>query len=162
MREISAAVKRCIHLIAGAAPGEETGDEAPARRRSDLGRAAKTMTASNWQSLERNTLRGFFTLRLPSGLVLRRCTLHEQGTSRWVGLPGAPQIDADGRQRVDLAGKRLYTPVVEIDGSEARARFRGQALTAVDRMLAGETASAPSPAKTLADDPIDDLWPVLP
>jgi hypothetical protein len=94
------------------------------------------MVASNWRPVEKNTLKGFFTLRLASGLVINGCSLHEKNVQHWVGLPGAPQLDASGQHRTDLAGKKLYSPAVEITGKTARERFRAEALGAVDRMLA--------------------------
>jgi hypothetical protein len=100
-----------------------------------------SITASDWRPMVRNTLRGFVTLTLrPSGLVLRECAAHEQGERRWIGLPGKPQLDQDGRHRIDPAtGKKLYTPVVEILGKEERDRFQRLALAAVHRLL-GEAA----------------------
>jgi hypothetical protein len=96
-----------------------------------------SIVASDWRPLEKNTLRGFFTLALsPSGLVLRECALHAKGDKRWIGLPSKPQIDAEGRHRIDPStGKKAYSPVVEITGSEARRRFQKAALEAVDGLL---------------------------
>ncbi len=97
-----------------------------------------SIKASNLRPIERNTLRAFVTLTLePSGIVLNDCTLHRTVDGRqWIGLPGKPQLDADGRQRRDPgSGKALYTPVVEIQGKEARERFQAAALGAVDKLL---------------------------
>jgi hypothetical protein len=96
------------------------------------GKPQRLIVASDWRSVERNTLRGFFSLKLPSGLVLRECSLHEQGEKRWVGLPGKPQLDEDGRQRIGADGKKLYTPIVELS-RERREAFQVAALAAVDR-----------------------------
>ena len=92
---------------------------------------------SRRQRSERNTLRGFVTLELPSGLILRECTYHRAATgAEWVGLPGRPQLDRDGRQRKDATGKSLYTPIVEFKGKERRERFQAAALAAVRELLA--------------------------
>jgi len=61
-----------------------------------------TMRASGWRPHLSGSLRGFFTLELPSGLIINDLTLHEKDGKRWVGLPGKPQIE-DGRHRVDPA-----------------------------------------------------------
>jgi hypothetical protein len=105
------------------------------------GAASAIITASEWRPLERNTLKGFLTLALPSGLTLRECSLHEKHGRRWVGLPSRPQIDAMGRHRSDPAGKRLYLPIVEIPDRGQRERFQRAALAAVDRLL--EKGGAP-------------------
>jgi hypothetical protein len=93
------------------------------------------MRASGWRPHSSGSLQGFFNLRLASGLCLNDLTLHEQGDRRWVGLPGKPQIDSEGRHRVGDNGKKLYTPVVEIPDRERRDKFTAEALAAVDRML---------------------------
>jgi hypothetical protein len=99
--------------------------------------AAAMIVASDWRPMERNTLRGFMTLTLsPSGLRLRECTEHKKDGKRWIGLPSKPQLGAEGRHRVDPStGKKLYTPIVEITGTEARKRFQDAALAAVDKLL---------------------------
>jgi hypothetical protein len=94
--------------------------------------------ASDWRPMERNTLKGFVTLRLePSGLVLHDCTLHRTPDGReWIGLPGKPQIDREGEQRRDPAtGKPLYTAVIEIPDKAARERFQTAALAAVHQLF---------------------------
>jgi hypothetical protein len=98
--------------------------------------------AADFRSMERNTLWGFVTLTLePSGLVLPDCTLHRKDGKEWIGLPGKPQIDTEGRRRRDpVTRKPLYTAVVEIVGREARERFQDAALAAVHRLLDTEAA----------------------
>jgi len=94
------------------------------------------MRASDWRPLERNTLRGFFVLHLPSGLVLHDCTLHRKDDREWVGLPGKPQIGADGLPRKDPnTGKPLYTVIVELPDRKVRERFQAAALEAVHALL---------------------------
>jgi hypothetical protein len=97
--------------------------------------------ASDWCPVEKNTLRGFLTLTLsPSGIVLHECSLHDSGERRWVGLPSKPQIDAEGKHRPDPGrpGKKLYTPLVDVKGTDERKRFQAAALAAVDKLL-GDT-----------------------
>jgi hypothetical protein len=99
-------------------------------------KTAAVMRAVDWRPITSGSLRGFFDLQLASGIRIHDCMLHERDGSRWVGLPGKAQIDADGRQRIDPAtGKRAYTPVVTIPSSEIREKFRSAALEAVDRLL---------------------------
>jgi hypothetical protein len=98
----------------------------------------RVVVASNWRPREVNTLQGFFDAELPSGFTLRDLTLHEQFGSRWVGLPGKPQLASDGTVRRDpKSGKALYTTVVEIRDKAERERFQAAALAALDRLRAG-------------------------
>jgi hypothetical protein len=92
------------------------------------------MRASDWRPLQRGSLLGFVTLHLPSGLVIRECTLHSSNGKRWVGLPGKPQIDANGETRRGEGGKVLYTPVVEV-AHDQRDRFQTQALQAINDLI---------------------------
>ncbi len=141
--------------LAGAAEAES--DIAGSDRRSHTGPAAPAqvtsphtlrpapprtaaIVATDWRAAENSgSLRGYVELHLPSGLVLRDCTFHQQGERQWIGLPGKAQIDAEGRQRIDPAtGKRLYRPVVEIPDRRDRERFQEAALAAVAKLLAAE------------------------
>ena len=131
--------------IAGSDRRSHTGPAAPAQVTSPhtlrpAPPRASAIVATDWRAPEnRGSLRGFRTLRLPSRLVLRDCTFHQQGERQWIGLPGKPQIDAEGRHRIDpTTGKRLYLPVVDIPDWRARARFQEAALIAIARLLADE------------------------
>jgi len=42
---------------------------------------------ANWTPHLKNTLRAFFTLIMPSGMVLHGCTYHQKNVSRWTGVP---------------------------------------------------------------------------
>jgi hypothetical protein len=138
------------------------------------------IVATGWVARQSKTLLGFFTLRLPSGIVLHDCSLHESGDRRWVGLPNKPQIDQDGQHRVDERGKRLYSPCVEIPDRATRDRFQALALAAVDRLLAGEEHHRGSVPRAnvsrrggrplitppmrpdslpMPDEPVSDRWP---
>ena len=95
--------------------------------------------AIDWRPLERNTLRGFVTFELPSGLIRHECTSHRAASgAEWLGLPGRPQLDQEGRQREDPAtGKLAYTEIVEIPGKDQRERFQTAAVAAVHAVLDG-------------------------
>lgn len=86
--------------------------------------------ASDWNPLEKATLLGFFTLTLPSGLVLKGCTYHKGHGSHWVSLPAQTYKDKNG----DIA----YTSIIDFASREVRARFQKQALSAIEELLRGE------------------------
>jgi hypothetical protein len=81
------------------------------------------LSIKNFKSLEKNTLRAFFDVELPSGMVLCGCTLHEREGKRWIGLPAKPYTKPDGSQS--------WTKIVDFaDGTRAR-QFQDLVLPAV-------------------------------
>jgi hypothetical protein len=89
----------------------------------------RELVVTNWKAHEKNTLRGFLSINLPSGLVIHNCTLHQKNGSRWLGLPA--------RQYVKDDGSTSYTPLIEFATKDARQRFQAAALEAVDHFLDG-------------------------
>jgi hypothetical protein len=68
------------------------------------------------------SLRGFATIELPIGLVIRDCPVHlRQGA--WAALRAKPQVDRDGRTIRDERGKLAYTAVLDWDSKTLREAF---------------------------------------
>jgi DNA-binding cell septation regulator SpoVG len=82
------------------------------------------MKISDWKAFEKNTLRGFFTVTLDSGLVIHKCSLHEKNGSRWVGLPAEKYKKQDGTT--------AYSVLIEFRSREVSDRFRKQVLLALE------------------------------
>jgi hypothetical protein len=51
---------------------------------------------SDWKPHSKNTLVGFFSAALPSGMVLHNLMLHEKGEARWIGLPAREWTNDQG------------------------------------------------------------------
>jgi hypothetical protein len=83
-----------------------------------------------WKPFEKNTLRGFLSIELPSGMILHGLTVHQKDDSRWVGLPA---------KEYTKNGERSWIPQVEFASKAARERFQACVLAAVDAH-AGEVA----------------------
>jgi hypothetical protein len=84
----------------------------------------------NWRQYTSGSLRGWFSLTLPSGLTIHNCQLFEKNGARWVGLPSTKFTSKDGAV--------TFKPIVEILDKTAAAEFRNLALEALDAMLRGE------------------------
>jgi hypothetical protein len=89
----------------------------------------REITIADWKPHPKNTLRGFFTAALPSGLVIHDCMLHERNGARWIAFPG--------REWKDAQGNRQFSRFVEFSSRRAAGRFRDAVLDALDRYLAG-------------------------
>jgi len=81
----------------------------------------------NFRAMEKNTLRGFADLVLPSGLKIIGATLHEKNGSRWVGMPGRPYTKEDGKQS--------WANIIDFVDRPTKDRFTAQALEAIDEFL---------------------------
>ena len=88
----------------------------------------RDFVVTNWKAYEKNTLRGFLSLTLPSGLIIHNCTLQEKDGSRWIGLPARPYTKD---------GSTSYALLIEFATKEARQPFQTMALEAVDRLMEG-------------------------
>jgi hypothetical protein len=91
---------------------------------------ATQFTIENWKPFQKNTMQGFVDLVLPSGLILRSCTLHEKGNKRWIGMPA--------KSYTDDAGSTKWVTMVDFTTKEGHARFQEAALEAVERYLGVE------------------------
>jgi hypothetical protein len=85
----------------------------------------RELSISNWKAHQKNSLQGFFTLTLPSGMVVHNCSFHRKDGSRWIGLPA--------RQFTKPDGSVSYSPLIEFVSDEDRRRFQIAALGALDR-----------------------------
>jgi len=92
---------------------------------SDLpkGGARPGFSISDWAAYEKNTLRGFFTVETPSGLVIHGMTLHVKAGARWVSMPAREYAKADGT--------KSWSPVLEFANRAAADRFRDECLAAL-------------------------------
>jgi len=55
------------------------------------------MRVLEFRPVVKNTLRGFFTLELFNKIQIKDCTLHEKDGRPWIGFPGIPWTDKDGK-----------------------------------------------------------------
>ena len=73
--------------------------------------------------MDKNTLKGVFTLHLPSGMQIHGAMLHQKNGARWIGLPA---------REYQLNGERKFARIIEFDSKEAHERFQSAALDAVE------------------------------
>lgn len=96
---------------------------------------------TEWRPLSSNTMRGLFSVQLPSGLLLHGCSLHVGDRGPWISLPSKVRV-SHGEVSTYL-GKPVYDKVVEIPDRERRDAFQAAVLAALaahpeaGRVLAG-------------------------
>jgi hypothetical protein len=83
-----------------------------------------------WRPLRKNTLLGFVSIELASGLQIIDCTVHRSSGRLWIGMPAKPQIDSEGRQKRDPnTGKPSFTSVNQWRDRETSDRFSELVIT---------------------------------
>jgi hypothetical protein len=85
----------------------------------------REIVIADWKPHDKNTLKGFFTASLPSGLVFHDLMLHEKSGTRWIAFPG--------REWKSSQGNRQYARFVEFRDRATADRFRDAVLAALDR-----------------------------
>ena len=88
------------------------------------------IAVTEWRPLRKgDSLQGFLTLVLPSGMVLHDCTYHERSDgARWIGLP-ARQYEKDD-------GSKSWVRLIDFRDRPIRDRFQRDALAALDEYFA--------------------------
>jgi hypothetical protein len=85
-----------------------------------------------WRPMSKNSLRGFATVELPSGLVITDVSLHSSHGKCWASLPARPQVERDGTVRRDPDGKIAYSPILKWRDRELADGFSAAVVAAVE------------------------------
>lgn len=96
----------------------------------------------SFKPLAKGSLLGFADFTYGS-IALRGCSVHQLNGKRWIGLPGKPQLNAEGQPLRDDRGKIKYMAVAEWSNRAAADKFRDAALAALDRYLAQAPGARP-------------------
>jgi len=93
-----------------------------------------------WKPMSRNSLRGFATVRLRNGLVIKDVTVHASHGKRWASLPSKPLVDKDGNAQRGQDGKIRYVPMLEWPSRDVSDRFSEAVVAAIEAAHPGATA----------------------
>lgn len=80
------------------------------------------MILREFRPMVKNALRGFATIELPSGLVIKDISLHTLNGKSWASLPAKPHIAKDGTP-VMKDGKAQYISILQWKNRELADRF---------------------------------------
>jgi len=79
-----------------------------------------------FKSFNKNTLRGFFTLRIDA-FEIESFTYHEKGDKRWIGLP-SKEVESDD-------GEKAWFPTVRIPDKNRYYAFQKWAITEIKKLI---------------------------
>jgi len=86
-----------------------------------------SFVATNWKPFQKGAMRGSFSVRLPSGLIVHDIALFEKGASRWIAMPRQRYKSKDGQES--------FAAIIEFATSRAADAFRHEAVAALDALL---------------------------
>lgn len=78
----------------------------------------------DFRPFEKNTLRGFLTVRTPSGWEIRDITVHQKNGQRWLGMPAKQYKKEDG--------ETAWVPLIRMADKEKWEAFQKAVLAALD------------------------------
>ena len=105
--------------------------------------AKSSMRLSNWRPFVKNSLRGYFDLILPSGLVITGMSYYvKDSASRWVSPPSRSYTKADG--------STAWSEIVSFTDKDVRSKFLGAARDALDSFFEANPNQDPTNEKTAA------------
>ena len=85
----------------------------------------------DWKPMQRNTLRGFGRVRMPSGMVFHDVTIHAMPGKAWAMPASKPQVDKDGMALKDGDGKVKYSPIISFTSREIQTRWSDAVINAL-------------------------------
>jgi len=75
------------------------------------------MKILKFRPYEKNTLRGFIEVELPSGMIIKDISWHQREDREWLGLPARQYEKEDGSKgwanQIDFISKDLYWTFVD-------------------------------------------------
>jgi hypothetical protein len=81
--------------------------------------------------VERNTLRGFAKVRIPSGIIFHDVAIHRQADVAWASPASKPLLNRDGQHMKDASGKAQWVPIVSFTSRELRDKFSAAVIDAL-------------------------------
>ena len=89
------------------------------------------ITISDWKPLTRGTLRGFATVSMPSGMIVREVAVYVTNGKAWAKPPSRPMVGRDGKVLVGDDGKTKYSPLIEFISKSVRDRWSEAVIAAL-------------------------------
>lgn len=92
---------------------------------------------TDWKPIARNSLRGFFTATMPSGLVFHEVAAHTSNGKKWVSPPSKPMVGKDGVALKDENGKVKYSPLISFSDKATRDKWSSAVVNALEQQMPG-------------------------
>jgi hypothetical protein len=85
----------------------------------------------DWRPLRKNSLLGFATVELPSGMTISDVVVLTGANGPWASPPAKPLIDRTGAVVKGPNGKVSYVPIISFASKERRNAFSDHVIAAL-------------------------------
>jgi hypothetical protein len=85
----------------------------------------------DWRPLRKNSLLGFVSVELPSGMTIADVVILTGANGPWASPPAKPQIDRTGAVVKGPNGKTVYLPIINFISKERRSAFSDHVIAAL-------------------------------
>ena len=98
------------------------------------------VTLLSWRPLNRNSLRGFASVRVGAALKVNDVAVHRHSHGKaWAQVPSKPVLTSDGTTKKSPDGKVVYSPMLEWMDRGASDRFSEAVIAAIEAGNPGAT-----------------------
>jgi hypothetical protein len=97
-----------------------------------------TVVIKSFAPIRKNTLRGFATVQLPSGMIVADVGIHSDSGRAWASPPSKAMLDRNGAALRDEVGKVRYSPIISFASKDLRDKFSAAIIDAMEAAHPGE------------------------
>jgi hypothetical protein len=96
-----------------------------------------SIVISNWKPVQKNSLLGFFSAQMPSGMIMNEISVHSSNGKLWASPPSKPMVGRDGIALKDENGKVKYSPLIAFSDKSVRDKWSDAVVRALQAAVPG-------------------------
>lgn len=109
----------------------------------------------DFRPVRKGSLRGFLSVQLPSGLIVREVGVHIAGSKSWCAPPARPWMRGTELITDAATGKLKWQPLIDFSTHGVRSSWSRQILRALNEAYPEVLAEAAANAEDEADSPTE-------
>lgn len=82
-----------------------------------------SMEVVEFRSVVKNSLRGFATVKMSNGLIIKDISVLTGRNGPWCSMPAKPVFGTDGKPKIGTNGRPLYTSILEWRDRDLQDKF---------------------------------------
>lgn len=82
------------------------------------------MRIIDYRDINKGSVKGAFSIELPTGMIIKDCLHFQSGERQWVNLPSKPVMDKEGKPKIGDNGKPMYAKIINFVTKDAYTDFQ--------------------------------------